>query len=182
MIRNTAWNLLLAAFVIVLPGWTLLRMISRWRWSLRDVLVWPLFVLLILILLRLPIPEEFERPWGATIGRRCMQALVFAPPIVFIALLIAYARQQRWRQLLGWGVTILIVMVITIVVMTARHTSRLDADERMQFSAWDVPLALAFYNTSWLGCTALGLAASWRSIKRLVTRRRPHHAVARETA
>jgi len=164
-VGKIAWGLTLATLVVLLPGWTLYGMIARRRWSLRQFLLLPLLVGLIVIVLRVPLPTSVEPQTLNSVSRRLSTAITFAPLLIFLTLLIEHARRQRWRWLLGWSLAVLPIAVFMAAMTLLFESRHLAPGERFTLSDLDIPLANGFYATAWLATVVAALAAVLRRFR-----------------
>lgn len=137
--RKTGWGLFLALSIVVIPGWTLYRLVKQRRFSLRVMLLLPLLAGWVVTLLMLPAPvAEFAKEYSISAARLII-AFSYAPVFVFAALLIRHARQGRWRLILMWGVAIVVIGSVIAIEHEIQRGLQLSLGETYSVSDWDFP-------------------------------------------
>jgi hypothetical protein len=162
LIMPNLWRLTLALVVIVLPGWTLLRLIARRRWGMHMMLVLPLLAACVLTLLSMSLAGERDDPATAKYGRvlaRLVYAIEYAPVVVFSLALVRALIGPRWWRLLAWLMLVLALAVLAGGISLAGDMA-LMPHERYAFSDLELPASVGYFMASWvfvIGCAAARL-------------------------
>ncbi len=113
----------------------------------KRFLLLPLLVAIIIVLLRIPVPEILERNrFNTSAFHRLGIAFSALPLIYFIGVLWDHLRQGHWRSLLVWaGVTLALGAIWLGVALNMDVRRFLSSEEYYVIHAWHIPLGVGIY-------------------------------------
>lgn len=168
------WSLLFAAFLVVLPGAYVARLLIVRRFSLRMLLALPLVAGLFLTTWLLKSSSLRDYPG---LLPRLSFGFAFAPVVISLCLLAWWLLKGHWRRTLLWlGMTIVVSGICAAVLFAvAADRSPLMVEESYRFDGWYLIWFNGAYLTAWIMVIVLPIKflaiSAWKWL-----RRKPAHA------
>jgi hypothetical protein len=128
--------------LLVFPCAFLYLLLRRRRWSLRLWLMLPVFCMLFLAAMQLPL--DGSRPgFSSALSARFALALMGLPTVAYLLVVAVCTYQHRWATLMKWILAVVILSGIIVAVGFSYDAGYLEDGVRYTWHGWSLPLFMA---------------------------------------
>lgn len=163
------WSLLFAAFLVVLPGAYVARLVMFRRFSLRMLLALPLVAGMFLTAWL--VKSSSLRDYPGLLPRLSF-GLAFAPVVISLGLIAWWLSKGYWRRVLVWlGMTVVVSGICAAVMLAvAADRSPLLAEESYGLGGWYLIWFNGAFLTAWMMVIVLPIKSlavlAWSRLRR----------------
>lgn len=143
------WSVVFAILLVVLPVGCLVRLVMLRRFGLRTLMTVPIVagVFLTASLIKTPIERDFDG-----LVARLSMGFMFSPVVIAIGSIGVWSARGRWRRVLLWLGTTLVVSSIcaSVLLWTSAQQGPQLPEVRFDLTGWYLIGFIGAYLTSWL--------------------------------
>ncbi|HJT32230.1 MAG TPA: hypothetical protein VJ783_09315, partial [Pirellulales bacterium] len=155
------WAAFFCLALLVMPGATAWRMISRRRWGLRTLAVLPVVSALFVTALLIEAPEtDFSR-----FGKFIVAAMAL-PAVVGLVIFAGWMVRRRWRPIVSWLACSVVVAGSVGALAISRDKPHFIEGQYYSLEGWYWVWLMSAYVTAIALCVVTALAAAIRAIRR----------------